>query len=90
MTARLAAFGLLACSAFDWALPWLDRPGTAALGVGLAALELGRAPVAARPSTILPRPPAALDGLGLEAVPPELAGVFGRRGGSGEAADDDG
>lgn len=41
--ARLAAFSLLVCAAFAWQLPWLDRPGTAALGFAFLAFATPRA-----------------------------------------------
>lgn len=43
---RVLAFALLACAAFAWTPPFLDRAGTAALGLAFAALAIGtiRAP----------------------------------------------
>lgn len=40
LVTRWLAFALLTCAAFAWSLPWLDRPGTAALGLAFAALAL--------------------------------------------------
>lgn len=40
--ARLLAFTLLACAAFAFSLPWLDRPGTAALGIAFLAYATPR------------------------------------------------
>jgi len=37
---RFVAFTLLASAAFDGAVPWLDRVGTAALGLAFLALAL--------------------------------------------------
>lgn len=70
--ARLAAFALLTCAAFDWTPPFLDRPGTAVLGLAFAALALGRVPVASRPSILSPRRPAIMRPDKLEPVPPSL------------------
>lgn len=53
---RLAAFALLTLAAFAWAPPFLDRAGTAALGLACLALAVGRVPGAARPSLFAPRP----------------------------------
>lgn len=39
---RLIAFALLGCAAFAWVPPFLDRPGTAALGFAFLALSVGR------------------------------------------------
>jgi len=38
---RFLAFPLFAFAAFDWPLPWLDRLGTAALGLAFLALAVG-------------------------------------------------
>lgn len=38
---RGVAFALFVCAAFNWTLPWIDRPGTAALGFGFVALSMG-------------------------------------------------
>ena len=87
---RLAAFGLFACAAFAWSPPWLDRPGTAALGFGFAALAVGRGAVAPRPASLVPRPPAMFDGRGLEPVTRDLAAelaAYGMRPGSGNDGD---
>lgn len=46
--ARFLAFALLVAAAFDWPLPWLDRPGTAALGLGFLALGVGAASTGVR------------------------------------------
>lgn len=40
--ARLFAFSFLVCAAFAWVPPWLDRPGTAALGFAFLAWSVGR------------------------------------------------
>ena len=47
---RFLAFTLLAFAAFDWPLPWLDRLGAAALGLGFLALTVGAARTEARRS----------------------------------------
>jgi hypothetical protein len=72
MGARLAAFVLLACAAFAWVPPFLDRAGTAALGFAFLALALGRVPVAARPSIASLRKPALFDPTPLDPVPSHL------------------
>jgi len=41
--AKVVAFSLLVCAAFAWVPPWLDRPGTAALGFAFMALAVGQA-----------------------------------------------
>jgi len=59
--ARLVAFALLACAAFAWPLPWLDRAGTAALGLAFLALALPLRPrerAEQRSETV---PPATVD-----------------------------
>jgi hypothetical protein len=71
--ARLVAFALLVCAAFAWSVPWLDRPGTAVLGLAFAALTVGRVAVAARPTLPIARGPALFDGRGLEPVTRDLA-----------------
>lgn len=38
---RVLAFTLLALAAFDWPAPWLDRLGTAALGLAFLSLSVG-------------------------------------------------
>lgn len=72
MGARLVSFALLTCAAFAWVPPFLDRAGTAALGLAFLALGLGRAPVAARPSTPSIRRPAIFEPEPLEPVPSHL------------------
>lgn len=37
---RFLAFTLFATAAFDWPLPWLDRAGTAALGLAFLTLAV--------------------------------------------------
>lgn len=89
MFSRLAAFALLVCAAFAWTPPYLDRPGTAALGLAFAALTLGRVAVAARPSTIIPRRPAIFEPDKIEPVPSELEkalSLYGIRGGRADDA----
>lgn len=72
MIARLAAFSFLVCAAFAWGVPFLDRPGTAALGLAFACLALGRPAVAGRPSTTVPRRPAIFEPRKIEPVPSHL------------------
>lgn len=40
---RFLSFTLLALAAFDWPAPWLDRLGTAALGLAFLSLAVGAA-----------------------------------------------
>ena len=47
---RFLSFALFTTAAFDWPLPWLDRAGAAALGVGFLALTVGAASQTSRRS----------------------------------------
>lgn len=88
MGARLAAFSLLTCAAFAWPMPFLDRPGTAALGLAFAALTLGRATVAARPGNATPRRPAIFEPRKIEPVPASLEKTLAAYGLHGRNDDD--
>lgn len=88
MGARLIAFSLLVSAAFAWPLPWLDRPGTAALGLGFAVLASGRVTVAARPDKAKPRGPAIFQPRKLEPVPRALEDALAAYG-LGRTNDDD-
>jgi hypothetical protein len=57
---RFLSFTLLTTAAFDWPLPWLDRAGTALLGLAFLALavSLGGFRVA-RPARMALPPKAA-------------------------------
>jgi hypothetical protein len=63
---RLVAFALFLFAAFDWGLPWLDRTGTAILGLGFGVLAIARGGSGPRRRLWQARGPAALDGLPLE------------------------
>lgn len=77
---RLAALSLLACAAFSWPLPWLDRPGAAFLGLGLWAVAspLG-GPRVRRPAAMnLPSPrraPLGADAVTLSEAAQRVAGL---------------
>ena len=59
---RAGAFTLLTMAAFAWTPPFLDRAGTAALGLAFLALAVGRPAVGARPALpFLPTAPVAVD-----------------------------
>lgn len=59
---RAGAFTLLAMAAFAWVPPYLDRPGTAALGLAFLSLAVGRPAVGARPALpFLPTAPNVVD-----------------------------
>lgn len=70
---RLAGFSLLVCAAFAWVPPFLDRPGTALLGLGCALLAVGRGSLVPRPAPPRPKAPPFLGpNARLEDVPAAL------------------
>lgn len=70
---RAGAFTMFVCAAFAWTPPFLDRAGTAALGLAFLALAVGRPAVGARPALpFLPTAPAAVDTSRLTAEASEM------------------
>jgi hypothetical protein len=73
---RVLACTFLALAAFAFVPPFLDRAGTAALGLAFLALALGGGSPVRRPALFQPRPHDL--GLGLDDLEPVMAELSDR------------